>query len=85
MKTRTIRPAGLPLAAGLGLLAALGACASGQQIRVAAPTPDSREPVAVVAAVVPEDGPKVNQWGGVIPDAIPTTPVEDGGLDEIGS
>lgn len=84
MKTRMFRPAGLSLA-GLCLLAALGACASGQQIRVAAATPDSREPVAIAAAVVPEDAPKLNQWGGVIPDAKPTTPVEDGGLGEIDS
>jgi len=34
---------------------------------------------------VPEDGPKVNQWGGIVPDALPTTPVDDGGLGEIGS
>lgn len=84
MKTHNFRSAGLSLA-GLGLLAALGACASGSQIRVEAATADSREPLAIVAAVVPDEDQRLNQWGGVIPDAKPTTPVEDGGLDEIGS
>ena len=83
MTTRTIRPAGLALA-GFGLLAALGACTTGQQIRVAKAMPGTYEPVAVAADVVPEDGPKKNQWGGIIPDAKPVTPVDDGGLGEIG-
>ena len=81
MKTSIIRPAG-PLLAGAGLLAALGACQSGPHYR-AVQAPGASEPVAVVAAVVPEDGPQVNQWGGIVPEARPTTPVDDGGLGEI--
>jgi len=83
MKTRIFRPAGLFLA-GFGLLATLGACASGPQIR-AVKAPGAYEPVAVVAAVVPEDGPPVNQWGGIIPEAKPVTPVDNDALGEIGS
>ncbi|MEZ5945416.1 MAG: hypothetical protein R3C13_06925 [Hyphomonas sp.] len=77
------RPAGLALA-GLCLMPVLAACATGPQIRVAK-APGANEPIAVVAAVVPEEGPKTNQWGGVIPDAKPSTPVDDGGLGEIGN
>ena len=83
MKTCMFRPAGLVLA-GASLLAALGACATGPQVR-AVKAQGAYEPVAVVAAVVPEDGPQVNQWGGIVPDAKPVTPVDDGGLGEIGS
>ncbi|MEZ6011707.1 MAG: hypothetical protein R3C08_07520 [Hyphomonas sp.] len=83
MKTRNSRPAGLALA-GFGLLAALGACVTEPPIRVVK-AEGANEPIAVVAEVVPEDGPKVNQWGGIVPDALPTTPVDDGGLGEIGS
>ncbi len=39
----------------------------------------------MIAAVEPEEGPQVNQWGGIIPDAKPVTPVDDGALGEIGS
>ena len=84
MKTRIFRPAGLSLA-GLGLLAALGACASSEAaFEVTAPTADTREPVAVVADVEPEEGPRVNQWGGVVPDAKPVTPVDNDALGEVG-
>ena len=83
MTNRIFRPAGLALA-GVGLIAALGACTSGPQIR-AVKAKGAYEPVAVVAAVVQEDGPQVNQWGGIVPDAKPTTPVDDGALEEIGS
>jgi hypothetical protein len=76
------RPAGRVLG-GLALLAALGACAGGSQIR-AVKAPGAYEPVAVAAVVEPEDGPQVNQWGGIVPDAKPVTPVDDGALGEIG-
>ena len=82
MMTRIFRPA-RPALAGFGLLAALGACVTEPPIR-AAKAEGANEPVAVIAEVVPEDGPAVNQWGGIIPDALPTTPVDDGGLGEIG-
>lgn len=83
MKTRNFRSAGR-LLAGLGLLAALGACASGPHVR-ALKAEGASEPIAVIAVVVPDEDQRMNQWGGVIPEARPTTPVEDGGLDEISS
>ena len=83
MTRQMFRPAGLALA-GLALLAALSACQLGPQVRAKA-APGSDEPIAVVARVVPEDGPKVNQWGGIIPEAKPATPVDDGGLGEVGN
>ncbi|MEZ5997394.1 MAG: hypothetical protein R3B98_01720 [Hyphomonas sp.] len=83
MRRQFFRPAGLALA-GLCLLPMLGACQTGPRIR-AAKAPGANEPIAVVAAVIPEEGPKTNQWGGIIPDAKPSTPVDDGGLGEIGN
>ena len=83
MNRAEFRPAGRVLG-GVALLAALGACASGTDIR-AVNAPGAYEPVAVVAAVEPEDGPQVNQWGGIVPEAKPVTPVDDGALGEIGS
>lgn len=84
MKTLMSRPAGLALA-GIGLLAALGACTTAEPITVTAATPDTREPIAVVADVVEEEGPRVNQWGGIVPDAKPTKPVDNDALEEVGS
>ncbi|MCA8900176.1 MAG: hypothetical protein KDA53_02895 [Hyphomonas sp.] len=81
MTRRFFRPVGQWLA-GTALLVSLGACAGGIR-SVKAPGYD--QPIAVVADVVPEDGPQVNQWGGIVPEAKPTTPVDDGGLGEIGS
>nr|WP_321360442.1 hypothetical protein [uncultured Hyphomonas sp.] len=78
-----IRPAGRMLA-GLALLGALSACATEEGIR-AVNAPGAYEPIAVVAVVEPERGPKVNQWGGIVPDAKPVTPVDDGALAEVGS
>lgn len=51
----------------------------------AQPAAEMPTPVLVAAALIPETrtGPKVNQWGGIIPDAQPTVPVDDGGLGEI--
>ena len=83
MNSRLIRPAGR-LLVGLALLGALSACAAGESIR-AVNAPGAYEPIAVVAVVEPEDGPQVNQWGGIIPDAKPVTPVDNGALAEIGS
>jgi len=85
MTHRTFHPAGLALA-GFGLLAALGACATpdASSYRVTAANDDTRLPVIVAAVVVEEEGPQVNQWGGIVPEAKPTTPVDDGGLGEIG-
>lgn len=83
MKQRFIRPAGRMLG-GLALLGALSACATGAEIR-AVNAPGAYEPVAVAAFVEPVEGPQVNQWGGIVPDAKPVTPVDDGALGEIGS
>ena len=83
MNRRLIRPAGRALA-GLALLGALGACVASDGIR-AVNAPGAYEPIAVVAVVEPEDGPRVNQWGGIVPDAKPVTPVDDGALAEVGS
>ncbi len=83
MNRRLIRQAGRMLA-GLTFLGALGACVAGDGIR-AVEAPGAYEPIAVVAVVEPEDGPQVNQWGGIVPDAKPVTPVDDGALPEVGS
>ena len=83
MNRPDFRPAGRMLG-GLALLGALGACASQTDIR-AVNAPGAYEPVSVVAAVEPEDGPQVNQWGGIVPDAKPVTPVDNDALSEIGS
>ncbi len=77
------RPVGR-LLAGLTLFAALGACATAAPVSVVE-APGAEEPVAVIAEVVPEEGPQLNQWGGIVPDAKPTTPVDNGALGEIGS
>jgi hypothetical protein len=77
------RPAGRTLV-GLTLVAALGACVTAPPVSVIE-APGAEEPVAVVVAVVPEEGPQRNQWGGIVPEAKPTTPVENGALGEIGS
>ena len=69
---------------GAGCLAGallLGACQSGPY-RVTAPA----SPVMPLAVpVVPEnpDGERINQWGGIVPDTLPTVPVDDGGLGEV--
>ena len=83
MNRRFLRPAGQMLT-GLALLGALGACVAGDGIR-AVNARGAYEPLAVAAVVEPEEGPQVNQWGGIVPDAKPVTPVENGALAEIGS
>ena len=73
--------------AGLLILCGLGACATADPVmtyRVAGHAEAARPvTVAVVPDMTEEDGAQINQWGGVIPDAKPTTDVEDGGLGEI--
>tara|TARA_R110000772_G_scaffold107299_1_gene209597 strand:+ start:511 stop:639 length:129 start_codon:yes stop_codon:yes gene_type:complete len=41
--------------------------------------------VPLAVPVVPEnpDGERINQWGGIVPDTLPTVPVDDGGLGEV--
>ena len=72
--------------AGLLILCGLGACATADPVmtyRVAGHAEAARPvTVAVVPDMTEEDGAQINQWGGVIPDAKPTTDVEDGGLGD---
>lgn len=85
MKPARLLPASRT-AAGLMGLCGLVACATNP-----APTyqvsshAEAARPVSVAVTLDSEndDGPRTNQWGGVIPDAKPTTKIEDGGLGEI--
>lgn len=42
-------------------------------------------PISVAAPLVARQtqGTQYNQWGGIVPDAKPTTPVDDGSLGEL--
>ena len=42
-------------------------------------------PVAVATALdtTEPEGPVTNQWGGIVPEARPTTPIDNGALGEI--
>lgn len=68
---------------GLGLLAACAGTAPASY-SVTSP-PEALQPEAVPAPLTASepDGEVMNQWGGVVPDAKPTTPVDDGALGEI--
>tara|TARA_R110000803_G_scaffold201980_1_gene266924 strand:- start:818 stop:1063 length:246 start_codon:yes stop_codon:yes gene_type:complete len=59
----------------------LAACQSGPY-RVTRPASPL---VPLTVPVVPEnpDGERINQWGGIVPDTLPTVPVDDGGLGEV--
>jgi hypothetical protein len=59
----------------------LAACQSAPY-RVTAPASPL---MALAVPVVPEnpDGERINQWGGIVPDTLPTVPVDDGGLGEV--
>ncbi len=81
MKTYT-NPVRLSLI-GAAALALLGACATPPPYQVVAPAPGAYEPVTTSAALMEETASQVNQWGGIIPDAKPTVPVDDGGLGEL--
>lgn len=75
------------LAAGLTGLCLIAACQSEPAVTTYSVTPQKQayEPVAVASNLdltQPEE-PVTNQWGGVIPEAKPTTSVDDGGLGEI--
>ncbi len=75
------------LAAGLTGLCLIAACQSGPAETVYTVTahPEASQPVAVASSLdlTQPDEPVTNQWGGVIPEARPTTDVDDGGLGEI--
>tara|TARA_R100000365_G_C2736272_1_gene65560 strand:+ start:1128 stop:1361 length:234 start_codon:yes stop_codon:yes gene_type:complete len=75
------------MAAGLSGLCLIAACQSEPAITTYTATPQVQayEPVAVASNLdlTQPDEPATNQWGGVIPEAKPTTSVDDGGLGEI--
>lgn len=84
--TRTNFSAAGRAVAGLMVLCGLAACATNgtPTYRVAHHAEAARPiSVAVMPDVSADEDPQTNQWGGVIPDAKPTTEVEDGGLGEI--
>ncbi|WP_291078887.1 hypothetical protein [Hyphomonas sp.] len=87
MKRSHLLPAAR-LAAGFAALCLFAACQSPapQTLVVEAVSPAQPvEPVAVATQLdtAEPEGPVVNQWGGIVPDAKPTTPVENGALGEI--
>ena len=67
--------------AGITALCLAAACQSQPTTLVV----ETVEPVAVATELdtTEPDGPITNQWGGVIPDAKPTTPIDNGALGEI--
>ena len=40
-------------------------------------------PLVVPVVPVDQDGERINQWGGVVPDTVPTVSIDDGGLGEV--
>jgi hypothetical protein len=69
---------------GTGILVGtvlLASCQSGVR-RVAKPA-SAVVPVAVPVVPENQDGERINQWGGIVPDAAPAVPVEDSGLGEL--
>ena len=67
--------------AGITALCLAAACQSQPTTLVV----EAVAPVAVATELdtTEPDGPITNQWGGVIPDAKPTTPIDNGALGEI--
>lgn len=65
----------------------VSACASGPSVttyKVLTAATDTT-PISVAAPLVARQttGTQYNQWGGIIPEAKPTTPVDDDGLGEL--
>ncbi|MEQ8320700.1 MAG: hypothetical protein RH946_10575 [Rhodospirillales bacterium] len=56
----------------------LAACQAG-----VTPPASPVQPIAVPVVPVDQDGDRINQWGGIVPDTLPTIPVDDGGLGEV--
>ncbi|KCZ50297.1 hypothetical protein [Hyphomonas pacifica] len=75
------------LAVGLTGICLIAACQSEPTETTYSVTPQAQayEPVGVASSLdlTQTDEPGTNQWGGVIPEAKPTTSVDDGGLGEI--
>ena len=74
-------------AAGLAALCLAAACQSQPETLVVEAVAQA-EPVAPVAVATALDtsepeGPVMNQWGCSVPDAKPTTPIDNGALGEI--
>jgi hypothetical protein len=69
---------------GLCLIAACQSQPAMLVVEAVAPA-ETIEPVAVAIELdtTEPEGPVTNQWGGVVPEAKPTTPVENGALGEI--
>lgn len=75
------------LIAGLTVLCLAAACQSQPTtlvVEAVAPA-DPVEPVAVATELdmTEAEGPVTNQWGGVVPEAKPTTPIDNGALGEV--
>jgi len=75
------------LIAGLTGLCLAAACQSQPTtlvVEAVAPA-DPVEPVAVATEldVTEAEGLVTNQWGGVVPEAKPTTPIDNGALGEV--
>ena len=73
--------------AGLVAMCLAAACQSQPEtlvVEAVAPA-EPVEPVTVATALdtAEPEGPVVNQWGGIVPDAKPTTPIDNGALGEI--
>ena len=74
------------LLAGLTSTCLIAACQSGTVSYKVASHEEAAIPVAVAVtpdATEKEDGMSLNQWGGTVPEARPTTPVDNGALGEI--
>jgi hypothetical protein len=41
------------------------------------------QPLAVPVVPVDQDGERINQWGGIVPDTVLTVPIDDGGIGEV--
>jgi len=75
------------LIAGLTGLCLAAACQSQPAtlvVEAVAPA-EPVEPVAVATELdtTEAEGPVTNQWGGVVPEAKPTTPIDNGALGEV--
>jgi len=85
--TRLTRLTDTHVLAGLAALAFVNACASAPTETTYAVIPAAALPEPVEVPVPLDmnetEGTQYNQWGGIVPDAKPTTPVDDGALGEI--
>lgn len=59
----------------------LAACQTGGAR--ATPPASPVQPLVVPVVPVDQDGERINQWGGIVPNTVPTVPIDDGGLGEL--